>query len=262
MSGASVSGIHLAGDHASRPAGNAQPDGSLYSCTTHSLIYKSNYAGNSWSTWATLTGTGYAPGGTDVALADGGTGASLTDPNADRIMFWDDSAGSVAFLTAGTNLTITGTTIDAASGAGDLAGKELDYAQVTSNTNITATTEATANTIVTGASVAYDGSTIVMVEFWCNHAAPDPANASRDIRFWLYDGSSSIGFIAYIQQTGDGGNSQYVPVHGMRRITPSNASHTYSIRASVNAGTGLVAAGAGGNGNVAPAFIRITRVSS
>lgn len=49
--------------------------------------------------------------GTDLGLADGGTGASLTDPNADRIMFWDDSAGTVAWLTAGTGLDITGTTI-------------------------------------------------------------------------------------------------------------------------------------------------------
>ena len=37
--------------------------------------------------------------------------ASLADPNADRILFWDDSAGSFAYLTAGTGLTITGTTI-------------------------------------------------------------------------------------------------------------------------------------------------------
>lgn len=59
------------------------------------------------------TGTVYEAGGTDVALADGGTGASLSDPNADRIMFWDDSAGAVTWLTAGSGLTITGTTITA-----------------------------------------------------------------------------------------------------------------------------------------------------
>ena len=46
----------------------------------------------------------YRAGGTDVPLADGGTGASLTDPNMDRIMAWDDSAGSVAFI-ALTDLT-------------------------------------------------------------------------------------------------------------------------------------------------------------
>lgn len=59
--------------------------------------------------------TGYVPSGTDVALADGGTGASLADPNADRIMFWDDSAGAVTWLTAGSGLTITDTTITATS---------------------------------------------------------------------------------------------------------------------------------------------------
>lgn len=56
-------------------------------------------------------GTAYFAGGTDVALADGGTGASLTDPGADRIMFWDDSAGAVTWLTAGSGLSITDTTL-------------------------------------------------------------------------------------------------------------------------------------------------------
>lgn len=54
---ATVSGIHLSGTHAARPAANTVPDGSLYSCSDHSLLYKGDYAGNSWSTWATL-GTG------------------------------------------------------------------------------------------------------------------------------------------------------------------------------------------------------------
>lgn len=54
----------------------------------------------------------YRAGGTDVPLADGGTGASLSDPNADRLMFWDDSAGATAYLTPAAPLTITTTTID------------------------------------------------------------------------------------------------------------------------------------------------------
>lgn len=65
----------------------------------------------------------YKPGGTDVALADGGTGASLADPGADRVMFWDDSAGAVDWLTAGTGLTISGTTITA-SGGSSATGEE------------------------------------------------------------------------------------------------------------------------------------------
>lgn len=48
---------------------------------------------------------------TPVSLLDGGTGAALTDPGADRILFWDDSAGAVTWLTAGNGLTITTTTI-------------------------------------------------------------------------------------------------------------------------------------------------------
>lgn len=72
---------------------------------------------NAWVEDVFGGGGGYAPGGTDVALADGGTGATLADPGADRIMFWDDSAGAVDWLTAGTGLTITGTTIAASGGA-------------------------------------------------------------------------------------------------------------------------------------------------
>lgn len=63
-------------------------------------------------TSVTIGGTqAYRASSTDVALADGGTGASLADPNADRIMFWDDSAGAVGWLAAGSGLVITTTTM-------------------------------------------------------------------------------------------------------------------------------------------------------
>lgn len=60
---------------------------------------------------SSINGTAYVASGTDVALADGGTGASLTDPNADRIMFWDDSGGAVTWLTATTGLEIDTTSL-------------------------------------------------------------------------------------------------------------------------------------------------------
>lgn len=53
-----------------------------------------------------------------LALANGGTGATLTDPNADRVLFWDDSAGQVTWLTMGSNLSITGSTLNASGGGG------------------------------------------------------------------------------------------------------------------------------------------------
>jgi hypothetical protein len=52
---ATVAGIHLGPDtHANRPAAGTPPVGSLYSCTTHSLVYRTD--GSTWSTWATLGG--------------------------------------------------------------------------------------------------------------------------------------------------------------------------------------------------------------
>lgn len=62
----------------------------------------------------------YTTGGTDVALADGGTGASLSDPNADRILFWDDSGGGVTWLEVGSGLSISGTTLSASATAADV----------------------------------------------------------------------------------------------------------------------------------------------
>lgn len=46
---------------------------------------------------------------------------SLSDPNNDRLLFWDDSAGALTWLTAGTGLTITGTTIEASGSGGSIA---------------------------------------------------------------------------------------------------------------------------------------------
>lgn len=44
--------------------------------------------------------------------------SDLTDPGADKILFWDDSAGAVEWLDLGTGLSITGTTISASGSSG------------------------------------------------------------------------------------------------------------------------------------------------
>lgn len=63
----------------------------------------------------TKGGTGLTSLGTGVATF---LGTDLTDPNADRLLFWDDSAGAFAYLTAGSGLSISGTTITATAAAG------------------------------------------------------------------------------------------------------------------------------------------------
>lgn len=45
--------------------------------------------------------------------------AALTDPGADRLLFWDDSASAYTHLTLGTGLSITGTTISSTTAAVD-----------------------------------------------------------------------------------------------------------------------------------------------
>lgn len=46
-----------------------------------------------------------------LALSQGGTGANLSDPNADRLLMWDDSAGTSAWANAGAGLEFSGTTL-------------------------------------------------------------------------------------------------------------------------------------------------------
>jgi hypothetical protein len=84
-----------------------------------------------------------------LPLANGGTGANLSDPNADRILFWDDSAGATTWLTVGSGLTITDTTITA-SGSGTPGGSDtqVQYNNAGAFGGITgATTDGTSMTL-------------------------------------------------------------------------------------------------------------------
>ena len=75
MADTTLPGLLATGDHASRPAASAVGTGALYSCTTHGLVYQTD--GSSWSTWATLGGSGGAPTTVKylVGALDGGLSA-------------------------------------------------------------------------------------------------------------------------------------------------------------------------------------------
>lgn len=149
---------------------------------------------------------------------------------------------------------------DSSAVSADLGGKQLDYVEKTTNSSITATTEGTADTIVTGASVAYDGATEILVEFQAYSARPDSGAAGRNLDIILTDGGTSLGIIAEL--TTPAAAAMQFPLRAARKLTPSAASHTYDIRAFVNVGTGIVYSGAGGAGAGMPMFMRITRVTS
>jgi len=55
---------------------------------------------------------------------------------ADRIVFYDDSATALAFLTLGTNLSITGTTLNASAGAGGYASIQEEGSGITARSTL------------------------------------------------------------------------------------------------------------------------------
>ena len=59
---------------------------------------------------------------TDILSVSSGA-ISADDAGADKLVFWDDSAGKLTYLTVGSNLTVTDTTI-AASGGGGSSGPD------------------------------------------------------------------------------------------------------------------------------------------
>jgi hypothetical protein len=168
-------------------------------------------------------------------------------PDDGDVLTWDDTGGEwVAAAPTG------------GGGGGTGVAAEYDYAQITSPASPTATTEATANTVITGAAVTYDGATPVLVEFFSPFITP-PSGALHNVTIVLYDGSSSVGQMGIV--TANPTNASRFPTKLAYRLTPSAASHTYSIRAYVDSGTGTIHAGTAGSGNYVPAYMRITSAS-
>lgn len=238
-----VAGILLTGVHGSRPASGVSI-GTLYSCTTHSLVYQTSDTGSTWTTWANLAGTG----STTTVATD-----TIWDAAGDLVQ--GTGADTAAKLTAG----LSGQALISAGAAAANAwkyppGYEFDYVEITSNVSITATTAATANTAITGSAVTYDGSTIIKIDFFTS-AIISPGGQSIEVV--LYDGASQVAKIATLYNATI---AYYVPGTFSKRLTPSNASHTYSIRAFVSGGTGTIQAAASGANTNTSAFIRITKV--
>ncbi len=77
-----------------------------------------NYPAGAGAIWGLITGT--LADQTDLQTALDAKITAFADPNADRIVFWDDSAGAFAALTPGTGLSITTTSINAVSPVGSI----------------------------------------------------------------------------------------------------------------------------------------------
>jgi len=105
----------------------------------------SGFTSNTGTVTSVATGTGLT-GGTitstgTISLSHLGF-QNLTDPNDDRIAFWDDSAGAFGWLDAGSNITISGTTISATNTTYS-AGSLLDLSGTTFNVDLSELTDMT-----------------------------------------------------------------------------------------------------------------------
>ena len=131
-------------------------------------------------------------------------------------------------------------------------GHEFDYVEKTSNTTISATTEGAADTIVTGASVTYDGSTAVYIGFYATNIQ---VASGGSVTICLFQDGSAIGNLWFNSGADTSENTPCGLV--LRKLTPSAGAHTYSIRGFRATGNGTIAGGAGGSGAAMPCFMRI-----
>ena len=113
------------GDHSSRPAASAVGSGGLYSCTDHSLIYQTD--GSSWSTWATLGGSGDVA--TDAIWDTKGDIAVATGANTATKLAVGATNGHVLTIDSG---EATGLKWAAAAGGGGGGTFSIDDGDATS----------------------------------------------------------------------------------------------------------------------------------
>ena len=132
------------------------------------------------------------------------------------------------------------------------------YTQYTADVNITATLEASADTIVTAGAFAADGTSAYLVCYFAPYMITSNVVA-RNVTAVLYEDGSSIGKMGQIQTPA--GAVELAPVFLTRRLIPAGGSRTYSIRGIVNGGTGVAGGGAGGVGNFEPGFVMVQKLA-
>lgn len=234
-------GVLLFGVAGSRPAANAVANGTLYSATDTGTVTQSDGV-STWSTFLSVSATGIP--------------ATIFDAKGDIIVA--SAADTAARMAAGADYTMLRWRAAATNGVEAVfpPGYELDYAEITSDASITATSEGTPNTVITGNSVTYDG-TAVWVEFYTNSLRTDSGAAARSLTVFLVEDSTVKGNMAFIRTPA----AAFLNAGGTfrRKLTPAAGAHTYVIKAYVSAGTGLVSAGAGGTGAGMPAYLRVVK---
>lgn len=125
----------------------------------------------------------------------------------------------------------------------------VDYVEYTGNVSVTATSEGTANTIVTGTSQAY-AATPYMVEFSCPRFL---ASAPNLLHITGFAGATVLGDMGQFITAGT--TEDDMLLH--RRHTPSASTFSFIVKGWTAAGTATIKAGAGGTGALVPGYIAV-----
>lgn len=134
----------------------------------------------------------------------------------------------------------------------------LNHTAFTADVNFSTGTEGTATTIVTSGAFTPDGTTPVIIEFFCAALEDSNATASTVTILLVRDSTIVAGKWTTPNFSGVAGDNQRLPIFLSFRETPSNASHTYTVKAwlSNNAQPFVFRAGTGGSATFPPGFIR------
>jgi hypothetical protein len=185
------------------------------------------------------------------AEIDGKVAKSLADAKGDLIAATAND--TFARLAVGSNSKVL--VADSAATPGvkwDLPpGYEFGYDEITSTVVVSATVEASADTVIACAAHTFDGAA-VMAHFFAPFAA---MGASSNLIICLFEGATEIGQLQAVF-----GNSVNVPIGGSLRFTPTAASHTYTVKAFRVTQDCTIYAGAGGTATPVPAYMRFTKV--
>lgn len=165
--------------------------------------------------WTTITPANFKTDNNILDTADIGSSvqafdallddiADLVDPNADRLLFWDDSDGIMQWLTVGSNLRLTGTTLDVQDyyllNTGDVGTGVYDFGGATSfeipngagGTTVDAAGEVTVDT-TSGTVNFHDGTAErVLTPIQSKSITIESPTSSEDISMFYTDEAITI----------------------------------------------------------------------
>lgn len=194
------------------------------------------------------------PTGTPQLLHGDGSPEGVLYASQGSLFMRRDGTGANSLYVKTTGVTLD-TGWEAFGAAVGGAGTEWDYAQYTASVSVTATTEASANTLASGNGVYYDGTKLRLEFSSSGYKLTGGTESSMSLVF-LRDSTVLGQMVCDLDHNDDDGS----PLHCVTYDTPPAGTHTYTVKAFLSAGgTVLVKAGAGGSGTLLPGYLRVTK---